>query len=330
MKKLGGFEPSRRTMLIGLGAAGLHVATALSAHSQSAYPNKPIRMIVPLPPGNSADTLARLIAERMTREIGQTVIVDNRPGATSIIGTQIAATAPADGYTLLYAIAGSMSINPHVFRNLPYKVSDFVPISHLLDVPFILSVRADSPYGSVEELFAAAKAKPDTMTYASYGEGSPTHLVMLQMLQAAGATMTHVPYKDGGLNDVLSGQVNCSVEATSLAIPQITAGKLRPLVVSARERLEQLPSVRTIQEANLGAPLYSWNGVFARTGTPPEIIARLVSVVQGIASSADFQKRVRDMAQVPRVGTPAEFAAFLKEDSENWGRVVARANVRLD
>lgn len=330
MRKQSGINPSRRQMLLGVGATGLHIATPLSAYAQSTFPNKPIRLIVPLPPGNSADTLARVIAEKMTREVGQTVIVDNRPGATSIIGTQIAATAPADGYTLLYAIAGCMSINPHVFRNLPYKVSDFVPISHLLDVPFVLSVRSNSPYRSVEELFAAAKANPDKITYASYGEGSPTHLGMLQMLQTAGVTMTHVPYKDGGLNDVLAEQVDCSLEATSLSIPQVKAGKLRPLVVSARERIEQLPDVRTIQEAKLGEPLYSWNGIFARTGTSTEIVTRLVSVVQGIASSEEFQKRVRDIAQVPRVGTPAEFAAFLKVDSANWGRVVARANVHLD
>jgi tripartite-type tricarboxylate transporter receptor subunit TctC len=286
--------------------------------------------VVTLPAGTSADVMARFVAERLARDLGQPVVVDNRPGASSIIGAQAVASAPADGYTLLYGLAPSISLNPHLYRKLPYKASDFTPITHLLDVPFVLVVRANAPYRSAQELFHAARTRPGKLSYASYGEGSPNHVAVLQMLQTTGATMTHVPYKDGGLNDVLGGQVDCSLEVTAMAMQHIAAGKLRPLAVSARTRLDKLPDVPTLQEANLGAPLYSWNGLFAPASTPPEVIARLATAMQDITARPDFRQKVLDFTQVPRGGTPAEFAAFLTRDSENWGLVVARAGIRID
>jgi tripartite-type tricarboxylate transporter receptor subunit TctC len=323
------FLYSRRTVVQGLAATLLATGT-LPARGQGTYPNRVIRLVVTLPAGTSADVTARFVAERLARELGQPVIVDNRPGASSIIGTQAAAAAPPDGYTLLYGIAPAISLNPHLFRKLAYKASDFTPIIHLLDVPFVLVVRADSPHRTVEDLFKAAKAAPGRLTYPSYGEGSPNHVAMLRMLQTADAIMTHVPYKDGGLNDLLGGQLDCSLEVTAMAMPHIAAGTLRPLAVSARERMEQLPEVRTLEEAGLGAPLYSWNGLFARTGTPPDVVARLAAVMQDIASRPDFRLKVRDFSQVPRGGTPADFTAFLAQDSRNWGEVIARANLRIE
>jgi tripartite-type tricarboxylate transporter receptor subunit TctC len=319
----------RRAALRQLLGAGLALSLPL-AHAQGTYPNKVIRLVVTLPAGTSPDVMARFIGERLTRELGQPVIVDNRPGASSIIGAQAVASAPADGYTLLYGLAPSISLNPHLYKKLPYKVSDFTPIIHLLDVPFVLVVRADSPYRTVHDLFRAAKAQPGKLTYASYGEGSPNHVAVLQLLQTVGATMTHVPYKDGGLNDVLGGQVDCSLEVTAMAMPHIQSGRLRPLVASARSRLDKLPDVPTLPEVNLGEPLYSWNGLFAPAGTPPDVLARLATVMQDIASRTDFRQKVLDFSQVPRGGTPAEFAAFLAKDSQAWGQVVARNNIRID
>ncbi|HSV52804.1 MAG TPA: tripartite tricarboxylate transporter substrate binding protein, partial [Burkholderiaceae bacterium] len=312
---------SRRTALRYLSAVPVALGTSL-AWAQAGYPSRPIRLVVTLPAGTSADVMARFIGERISRELAQPVIVDNRPGASSIIGAQAVAAAPADGYTLLYGLAPSISLNPHLYKKLPYKAADFVPIIHLLDVPFVLVVRADSPYRTAQDLFNAAKAQPDKLSYPSYGEGSPNHVAVLQMLQAAGGSMTHVPYKDGGLNDLLGGLVDCSLEVTAMAMQHIASGRLRPLAVSARSRLDKLPDVRTLQELNLGAPLYSWNGVFAPAGTPPEVVSRLAAVLQDITARADFRQKVQDFTQVPRGGTPAEFAAFLAKDSENWGRVV--------
>jgi tripartite-type tricarboxylate transporter receptor subunit TctC len=312
-------------MAAGTAALALHPVLA-----QGGYPSKPIRIVVTLPAGSSPDAMARFIGERLARDLGQPVIVDNRPGASSIIGAQAVASAPADGYTLLYGLAPSISLNPHVFRKLPYKAADFVPIIHLLDVPFVLVVRADSPYRSAQDLFQAAKAQPGKLTYASYGEGSPNHVAVLLLLNTVGATMTHIPYKDGGLNDLIGGQVDASLEVTAMAIPQIQAGRLRPLLVAAHSRLDKLPDVPTLTEAGLGAPLYSWNGLFAPSGTPPDVVARLASVMQDITTRPDFRQKVLDFSQVPRGGTPADFAAFLAKDYEAWGRVVTRNQIKID
>jgi tripartite-type tricarboxylate transporter receptor subunit TctC len=319
---------SRRAVLQSLCAAPL-VLRSPGAWGKSSYPDRPIRLVMTLPAGTSADTMARFIAERLHAELGQAVWLDNRPGASSNIGYQAASTAPADGHTLLYGLL-SLILNPHLFKTLPYKPSDFTPIIHLLNVPFVLVVRADSPYRSVQELLDAAKADPDKLTYPSYGLGSANHVAVLQMLQATGAKMIHVPYKDGGLNDLLGGRLDCSLDVTATTIPHITSGSLRPLVVSTRQRLEELPDVPTFEEARLGVPLYSWNGMFARAGTPPEIINRLSSALQTITARDDFRKKVKEFLQIPRGGTPEEFASFLTRDSDNWGRIVAKAGIRIE
>jgi len=321
--------PSRRAALQALLAAGLAAPLAV-AQAQGEYPNRVIRLVVTLPAGTSADAMARFVAERLGKELGQTVIVENKPGASSILGAQSVASAAADGYTLLYGLAPSISLNPHVFKKLPYKASDFVPIIHLLDAPFVLVVRADSPYRSVHELVKAAQAQPDRLTYASYGQGSPNHVAVLQFLRTVGATMTHVPYKDGGLMDLVGGRIDCSLDVTAMAVPQIEAGKLRPLVVSARSRLERLPNVPTFAEAGLGEPLYAWNGIFAPAGTPPNVLARLAGALQLVTSRPDFQHKVREFVQVPRGGTPADFAAFLAKDFAAWGQAVAVSKIQLD
>lgn len=319
---------SRRTVLRSLLAAPL-VLNGPRALAKADYPDRPIRLVMTLPAGTSADVMARFIAERLHGELGQAVWVDNRPGASSNIGYQAASTALADGYTLLYGLL-SVILNQHLFKTLPYKPSDFTPVIHLLDVPFVLVVRADSPYRTAQELLQAAKADPDKLTYPSYGLGSANHVAMLQMLQATEAKMIHVPYKDGGLNDLLGGRIDCSLDVTATIIPHIVSGALRPLVVSTRQRLEELPNVPTFEEARLGAPLYSWNGIFARAGTPPEITSRLSLALQKITARDDFRKKVKEFLQIPQGGTPEQFASFLAQDSDNWGRIVAKAGIRIE
>lgn len=301
-----------------------------SVFAQAPFPTKPVRLVVATPAGTSPDVSARFIAERLTRDLGQPVLVDNKPGASSIIGADAVAKAPADGYTLFYGTAPAISLNPHLFAKLPYKPSDFVPIIHLVDVNFVLSVRADSPYKSVDDVLQAAKRQPGKLTYSSHGEGTPNHVAMLELLQKTGATMTHVPYKDGGILDVMSGVVDWTFAASADAIPQIKGGKLRALAVSAKGRMPSLPGVPALSESYPGSQLYSWNGILAPRGTPPGVVDRLSVALQKIAASSEFRQYLLELGLVPGGGTPAEFGSFLAKDFENWGAVVKRNGIRLD
>ena len=206
----------------------------------------------------------------------------------------------------------------------------FVPIIHLVVVPFVLSVSTNSPYKSVQEVLEAAKRQPGKMTYSSHGEGTPNHVAMLELLQKTGATMTHVPYKDGGILDVMSGVVDWTFAPSADAIPQIKAGKLRALAVSANARMPTLPDVPALSEIFSGSQLYSWNGILAPLGTPPEVIDRLSAPLQKIAASSEFQRYLLDLGLIPGGGTPAEFRSFLAKDFENWGAVVKQNGIRLD
>jgi tripartite-type tricarboxylate transporter receptor subunit TctC len=317
---------SRRTASLLVAASFL----AGAVYAQTPYPTKPVRLVVATPAGTSPDVSARFIAERLTRDLGQPVLVDNKPGASSIIGADAVAKAPADGYTLFYGTAPAISLNPHLFTKLPYKPSDFVPIIHLVDVNFVLSVRADSPYKSVEDVLQAAKRQPGKLTYSSHGEGTPNHVAMLELLQKTGATMTHVPYKDGGIMDVMSGVVDWTFAASADAIPQIKGGKLRALAVSAKGRMSSLPGIPALSEGYPGSQLYSWNGILAPRGTPAAVVDRLSVALQKIIASSDFQKYTAEAGLVPAGGAPGEFGAFLAKDFENWGAIVKRNGIRLD
>lgn len=317
---------SRRTTLV-LAAATLLSGTVFA---QTPFPTKPVRLVVPWPAGASPDVTARFIAERLGKDLGQPVVVDNRPGASQIIGTDIVAKAPADGYTLLYTAAPSVSLNPHIFTKLPYKASDLVPVIHVVEVPFVMIVRANSPYKSVDELLQAAKREPGKLNYATYGDGTPSHIAALQLVQKAGVAMTAIPYKDGGMLSVMSGDVDFSMEASAAAIPQIKGGKLRALAVSANERMSSLPGVPVLSEVLPGNQLHSWNGILAPRGTPPETLDRLSTALQKIVASSEFQKNAIELGLIPVGGTQVQFRSFLAKDYDEWGAVVKRNNIRLD
>ena len=301
-----------------------------SAFAQTTYPTKPVRIVVPWPAGASPDVTARFIADRLTKDLGQPVLIDNRPGASQIIGTDLVAKAPADGHTLLYTAAPSVSLNPHVFSKLPYKPSDLMPVIQVVEVPFVMIVRTNSPYKSVDELLQAAKREPGKLNYATYGDGTPSHIAGLQLLQKTGTTMTAIPYKDGGILSVMSGDVDFSMEASAAAIPQIKGGKLRALAVSANKRMSSLPDVPVLSEILPGNQLHSWNGIFAPRGTPPEVLDRLSVALQKIIASSEFQQNAVELGLIPVGGTQAQFRSFLAKDFEEWGDVVKRNNIRLD
>lgn len=306
-------------------------ALPLLAMAQGAsYPNKPIRVVVPFGAGSSPDVIMRLMSEPMAKALGQPIVVENRAGASTIIGAQSVAGAPGDGYALLYTVNNTTSINPYVYKTLPYKPEDFVPVVRVLSVPYVLVTSPQSPYKTLAELMAAAKAKPDTLTYASYGIGQGTHVAMARMLNMAGATMVHVPYKDSALTDLMAGRVVTAFDPSTTTIPYIKAGKLHALAVSGPKRIEALPDVPTVGETFPGFVGDSWHGLLAPKGTPPDVVNKLNAVAQTIIASAGFQARLKDLGLVPAGGTPGDFRQFLKDDAQGWAKVVRDNHIRAE
>lgn len=321
-------QSSRRRAFLGALLAGLSLPGPLLA--QGSYPGKVIRVIVPFGAGSSPDVIARFWGERLSRALGQPVIIENKPGASTIIGAQAVATAPADGYTLLYTVNNTTSINPYIYKSLPYKVDDFVPVSRILSVPYVLVVSANSPLKTLPDLIAAAKSRPGELNYASYGVGQGTHVAMAWFLNATGAAMTHVPYKDGGITDVMSGLVTASFDATTTAIPLIQSGKLRALAVSGPKRIAALPGVSAIVETVPGFLGDSWHGVLAPRGTPQAVIDKLSAALREIVASDAFRQKLHDLGLIPIGSTPAEFASFLADDAQAWSKVVAANHIRAE
>ncbi len=324
-----GVQISRRHVLTGLVACTINAAP-LAALAQSTYPSKPIHIVVPFGAGSSPDVIARLLGEPLSRGLGQPVVVENRAGASTIIGALAVATAAADGHTLLYAVNNTVSINPYVYKSLPYKAGDFVPVVRVLSVPYVLVTSPQSPYKTLPELVAAAKANPGKLNYASYGIGQGTHVAMARMLNAASVTMVHVPYKDSAIPDLMAGLVNVLFEPTTTAIPNIKAGKLRALAVSGPRRVEALPEVPAINETFSGFVGDSWHGLLAPKGTPPEVVSRINALAQQVIASDDFQRRLRDYGLAPAGGTPADFQQFLAEDAKAWAKVVRDNDIRAE
>jgi len=318
--------PSRRHALVLLAGALPLLAMAQGA----SYPNKPIRVVVPFGAGSSPDVIMRLMSEPMSKALGQPIVVENRAGASTIIGAQSVASAPGDGYALLYTVNNTTSINPYVYKTLPYKPEDFVPVVRVLSVPYVLVTSPQSPYKTLAQLMAAARAKPDTLTYASYGIGQGTHVAMARMLNMAGATMVHVPYKDSALTDLMAARVVTAFDPSTTTIPYIQAGKLHALAVSGPKRIEALPDVPTVGETFPGFVGDSWHGLLAPKGTPPDVVNKVNAVAQTIIASAGFQARLKDLGLVPAGGTPADFRQFLKDDAQGWAKVVRDNHIRAE
>jgi len=318
---------ARRRLLLGAAAALLAPG---AAGAQPAFPSKPVRVIVPFPAGVSPDVVARQWAERFARLSGQPVVVENKPGASSIIATQAAAAAPADGSTLLWTVNNTFSINPYVFRKLPYKAEDFTPVTQVLAVPYVLLVGADAPWRTLDDLLRDAKAKPGALTYASGGIGTGLHVVMARLLNTAGAHMTHIPYKDAFMPDVIGRRVDVGVDASTTAIGQIKGGRVRALAVTSARRLEMLPEVPTVGESFPGFSGDSWQGIFVPRETPEATVQALAALSNRIVESADFRALLRDYGLPPVGSTPAVFKAFLAEDARGWAKVVKDNQITVD
>ncbi len=316
---------SRRTFVAAIALAAASVA-------QAAWPERPITIVVPYAPGGAADALARVLAAKMGPKLGTSVIVDNRAGASGTIGASYAAKAQPDGYTVLYD-ATPYSINPHMFPKMPYAADALQPLSLVSLAPNILIVKADSPYKTVNDLIASAKARPGKVNFASGGSGTVQRMASELFRQKLGLDMVHVPYKSGGpaITDVMGGQVDFMFSTVAASSPLVNAGKLRALAISSPKRSPRLPDVPTVSETVIpDYEVYEWNGMFVPAGTPPDITAKLQKAVAEALQDEEVKKRFTDVGAQPIGSTPAQFADYLKKEDAKWSEVVRKGNIKLD
>jgi tripartite-type tricarboxylate transporter receptor subunit TctC len=297
------------------------------------YPNKPIRMIVAVPPGGPADTLARLVGPRLGEALGQTVVIDNRPGANGIIAYDMAARSTPDGYTFVLVAAG-VAINPSLYRNVQYDpVKDFSPITLGITVPNILVVHPSVPATSVRQLIALAKAKPGKVAFASAGNGTSGHLALELFRQASGIDVVHVPYKGGGpaLTDVIGGQVQALFSIALAATPQVKAGKVRALAITSATRSPVAPDLPTIAESGFpGFEVIGWFGWLAPAKAPKEVVNRLNREIVRILNMSAVHDRLLSLSTVPVGDTPAQFAGFIRSERDKWAKVIRTAGIKLE
>ncbi len=325
---------SRLSLVVpALGCAAWGCA-APHAVAQSAYPDKPIRMLLPYPPGAGSDVIARLLAQKLSDNVGQQVIVDNRGGAGGNIGMELAAKAPADGYTLVLALTSQLAINPALFKKLPYDpIRDYAPITLIGSAPYVLVVHPAVPATSVRELIALAKSRRGQLTFASAGNGSGGHLAAELLKSLAGIDMIHVPYKGAGpaLPDLISGQVQLTFATYSATGQHVRSGRLRALGVTTARRSPALPDLPTIAEAGVaGYDSSVWYGLLAPAGTPPQIIARLNAETLRVLTSADLRERIGAEAIEAIGSSPESFAAHIKRELAKWAKVVAESGAKID
>ncbi|MBW8906399.1 MAG: tripartite tricarboxylate transporter substrate binding protein [Betaproteobacteria bacterium] len=298
-----------------------------AAFGQS-YPAKPVRFVVPFPPGNAGDLMARMLAEKLTASMKQSVIVDNRPGAGGNIGAEHAAKSPADGYTVLIAASGIVTANAFLYKLNFDPQKDLAPVTLIYSGAPLLVVSPNVQAKSLQELIDYAKRNPGKLTYASYGSGHISHIIGEMFKQAAGVDILHVPYKSSPLPDVMSGQVDMLFESPLLVAKN--TGKLRPLGVVSAKRNPKMPDVPAIAEVVPGFEVTGWLGAFVPTGTPPEIVTRLNREMVSAIKAPEFLKRLDELMLDPGGDTPEEFAAYVRSNYERVGRVIRSANIRAD
>jgi tripartite-type tricarboxylate transporter receptor subunit TctC len=322
-----------RACLAAVVAAGVGLCTA-TALAQP-YPNKLIRIVAPFPPGGPTDGAARLIADRLSTVLGQTIVVENRPGgAGGTVGVKSAALADPDGYTILLTPPGPLVTAPTIYQNVGYDpVKAFTPVATIFSSPHIMVVNPNVPAKSMQELVAYAKANPGKVSYASPGFSTQPHLLGEMLKQIAGVDIVHVPYKGSApaLADLMGGQVQVFFDSVAFLLPHIQSGKLRVLAVADERRLPQLPDAQTTIEAGFPKLQASyWVGVLVPTGTPPAVVTRLNAAINEVITSKVMEDTLAKLVARPRPGTPQDFAAFIATESKKWGETIKAANIRAD
>jgi tripartite-type tricarboxylate transporter receptor subunit TctC len=316
-------------------ALGLLVQQAATAQASTAPApaDRPIRIIVPYAPGGYTDIVARLVAAKMTDRLAQQVIVENKAGASTVIGAQEVAKAPPDGHTLLMAVTTTLSTNPFLFKKLPYKSGDFTPVALTGITPFVLVAHPSVPADSVKALVDLAKARPGTLNVATLGIGSSTHLVTEMFRSAAGVDVKDIPYKGSGpaSNDLLAGHVQLYFDAIPTAMPRIRAGQLKGIGVTAEQRSPAAPSLPTFAESGLpGMVAVSWYGLLAPAGTPQPVVERLNKAVNEALQAPDVKAQVEANGATAPTMTPSEFGALIERQTRVWEKIIAPLNIQLD
>lgn len=330
MMKLKGFPAALAVALVCNLAVSLLGEGAVVAQD---YPSKPIRLVVPFPPGGGTDIVTRTVTQKLAEILGASFVVDNRGGAGGSIGTEIVAKSPPDGYALVM-VSGSHTINPSLYKKLPYdSVNDFSPITLVVSGPGILVVHPSVPAKNVRELIALAKSKPGQLIYASAGNGTPPHLAAELFKSMAGVNMVHVPYKGNtqAFPDLISGQVQVSFPTIPSAIPHVRSGRLRALAVTSKQRSHVAPDIPTIAESGLpGYDASSWYGLLAPAGTPASVVAKLQQGVVKVLELPDVKEKMLSQGLDPVGSTPEEFAATIKTEIPKWAKVVKASGAKAD
>ena len=316
----------RRLLAAFIGAT----AALASSHTVAAYPDKPIRLVVPFAPGGGTDTIARTLAAGMSTELGKQIIIDNKPGAGTILGTDAVAKSAPDGYNIVIATFAH-AVNPSLVAKLPYAQDKaFAPITLIAKGPNILVVRADSPYKTVKDIVDAARAKPGTLTYASQGNGTSAHLAGEMLTNLAKVQMTHVPYRGAGpaITDLLGGQVDMIFGTAAAVSPFVQSGKLRAIAVTSPQPSPSLKGIPTIAATVPGYAVESWYGLYAPAGTPPDVIQKLSAAAKKAARSPEFAKRIEQEGLEVTATDPAELDRYVKAEEVRWRKIVKENNIK--
>lgn len=321
-----------RTLWKWIAAASLLAGAATSAaQTPQGYPNRPIRIVVPYAAGISPDVVARILADKLSQSLGQPVLIDNRPGASGMIGAEAAARSPADGHTLLMSVTAIMAMNPHIYKKMNYDpLKDFKPVTHVLNVPFVLVAAPGKPFSSVAELLAAARKEPGVINYASLGAGSHSHVAMEWLMAQTGVRLHHVPYRSTPASDIISGAVSVYFDPVVTAMPLIAGQKVKALGISTLKRSAVLPDVPAISETVPGFDTYAFQGIYVPAGTPDSIVERLNSELVKIIRSPEVSRKLAEFGYIP-VGSSIEaFQRLTVEEHARYGKLIRDNGIRLD
>ncbi len=326
----------RRTLLSATAVAASAMVLPVALSQTNAYPNRPIKMIVPYAPGISPDIVARLIGNKLSIALGQPIIIDNRPGAGGMIGAEFAASAPGDGYNLFFTVKGVMAIAPHLYPNAKYNaLKDFKAVAQILLVPHIITATPNAPYNTLKEMVEYAKKNPGKINFASAGVGSQPHVALEAWAKRMGIKLNHIPYKSNPGPDVMSGVVDIYLEASTTAIPSIQAGKIKALAVSGSERIPALPNVPTVTEfgGNLdpnGVIGNSWHGIYTPASTPDDIVNKLNTEIIKIVNMPDIQARLKSLGLTPTGTNAATLSSGAASDFAYWGALIKELGITVE
>jgi tripartite-type tricarboxylate transporter receptor subunit TctC len=328
----------RRSVLRSSLISGLYLACAIlftgKVHAQSTYPNKPIRFVIPFPPGGGNDIIARYVGRKLSARLGQPIVLENKAGANGIVGLSAVMQSAPDGYTLGIAAAGPMAVNPALYEKLPYNpITDFTPIVNMVNYPLLLVTHPSIPAKNIQELISLAKAKPGSLFYASPGNGNSGHLAGELFNSLAKVNTSHVPYKGQGpaTADLLAGQVQMLYSSIPSVLQLVQQGRLNALAIGSAKRLASLPNVPTIAESGVpGYEAYSWIGLVAPANTPKDIIVRLNKEIVEILKDKESAEELLKQGAIPVADIPEEFGAYIKLEIAKWGAVVKSANIKPD